>query len=157
VSIIGNLPRGLLAALGSQNFGESPRQLSDVVSPVVDSLNLYLLNQLVQVNGLNLAPTNGYNELITIPLGEVWRVQCVSLSVVTGAGESGSFAPAARANDSTVALANTEAVAASLSRNITSGPMDVWFPSGYSFGALCGEVTLAPSLGLNMIVTRIRA
>jgi hypothetical protein len=163
---ISRFPAGFLDLVGSQNFGENPRSLSDLVAPVVDIGSQYLVTLQVALFGNTAAGANGFNGFTTtqliVPVGEVWKVVALNTTVVSAAAQSGKFSPAVRiggAAGPAFPLADPVNYIAS-ETNWTYWDMDVfWAPAGYEFGAILAQVTGgAPTLVQGaMIYSRLKA
>jgi len=156
----GALPRGLLALVGAQNYGEAPNAISDAIACVLDVTALFLVNDTRVLFGSNAAPAGGFNSVgIQVPVGEVWNVRVFQALCAAGAGASCSFAPALRANNVAIALTNTQTAAASTTRHGSTGPLPdgLWLTSGTELGVLAGEVVLAPLVGLSILYSSYRA
>lgn len=154
---LASLPRGLLALIGAQNFGEAPKEMGNQVVPTIDVTKLYLLNEHRQTFGSTATPTNGYNSLITVPAGEVWNIRAMAALMSNGVGVTGAVVPAVRANNATTAMATSLAVAASSSRYVGL-PCDLWMPSGADLGVLCSDIAGGnPTVALNIVYTPYRA
>lgn len=94
---VGNVPAGLLSLLRAQNFGENPRDLSGTISSVVDVRDQYIFNNLEHGFAL-FTPTLGFvaqntptlsGEIsVTVPTGELWWIEDVSIRLNPQAGIS---------------------------------------------------------------------
>jgi len=94
---VGNVPAGLLSVLRAQNFGENPRDLSGSVQCVVDVGRQYIFNNLEHGFALftpaigfiaQNAPTLSGEIIVTVPVGELWWIEDVSIRLNPQAGIS---------------------------------------------------------------------
>lgn len=160
---LAGFPRGLLSLLQSQNFGENPRLLADVVAPCIDTLDLYAVNQQVMITGTSAAPGNGFNSLVNglgpVPTGEVWRVMQVSAFATTGGAASmDGFAPCIRQNGAILYLSDPLGIAINLTLwrpGALTAPL--YLPGGAEIGIYCQNVTGAPTVAVSVIAARLRA
>lgn len=118
MSVIQQIPPGLLSLLGIQSGGQNPQQLAGVVTPTMDMLGWYTASVLRTVGGAGDTITgNGVftAAALTVPSGEWWylidghaRVSCAAATQLTatahwliqrGAGAASVYAtPDRRAN-----------------------------------------------------------
>lgn len=163
---ISRFPAGLLDLVGSQNFGENPRQLADVVAPVVDIGQQYLVTLQVAAFGSTAAGAAGFNAFTNVPLvvpnGEVWKVVALNTTVVSAAGQSGKFSPGVRIGGTAgpaFPLGDPVNYVASENNWTFWDLQEFWAPAGYEFGAILAQVVGgAPTLVQGaMIYSRLRA
>lgn len=150
---VSKIPRGLLALLGIQNFGEAPRAMADSYSAVIDALDAFLASE-AQVINLAVTPTgtNGFYSPYTVPAGNVFVLAAGGSTVEMAAGFScqNTFAMRYNTNAGYIAsLAPQVPVAASSQvRSVRQGPV-LWCPAGTDLGAylsgVTGGVLAAPS------------
>lgn len=157
-STISNFPKGLTGLLGIQSFGETPRQLSDVVSGVLDLRDLYLLNFMQCGIGTDAAPalgsrnfsasTLGYIDLsLPVPANEVWFVHEYHVSVAPGAATGITVQPRVRASNASLGFApplTVTGIAGAPSVLVPSYFPRMWLPPGSLFGYLVNAITGAP-------------
>jgi hypothetical protein len=163
---LSRFPAGLLDLVGSQNFGENPRQMADVVAPVLDIGQQYLVTLQQAAFGTNAAAAAGFNAMTNVPLivpsGELWKVVALNTTVVSAAGQTGKFSPGVRIGGTagpSFPLGDPVNYVAS-ENNWTFWDMtEFWAPAGYEFGALLQQVVGgAPTLvQVAMIYSRLRA
>lgn len=165
MAIINKNPRGLSSLLGLFQGGKLPTDLSDIIVPTVELTRAYLLNDQVGVSGvLNPVPGNGPHltdlvpELI-VPQGEVWLVNYIATSGITGVGGTLTFAPAVRSDNITSYLAPPMVVAAAnLSRWNPSIVGPLWLKSGDGIGVVVADnVGAANIVAATASICRLRA
>lgn len=159
MSVLSGIARGFLSLLDSNNFGEQPRVLNETISPIVDMSELYLLTKQVFAFGGtagNLAA--GFNTILTVPAGEIWKIWHVDASVIPPAGASGLFAPCVQAEGTAIPLADAAPYVASTRNWVVSKlPAPTWLGAGVELGILAqGVVGLTPA-SLQVIVSKLRA
>lgn len=149
--------QGLWDLIGSQNRGEQPKELDDVIKPIVDLTDLYAFRNVQTKSASTAALAVGLNagSVITIPPGEVWFVQHVQMNVSCGAGEAcGTFAPYLQLRQNAIELLGDEfgAPVVANAEGLKGVVLDGWWlPSGTVFGMYVSNgVTLAPSGGLTV-------
>jgi hypothetical protein len=160
VSRLSSFPTALLSLLGSQNFGESPNELGQMVVPTVDIGELFALTKQVPVFGQLAAPAIGNNagQGIVVPSGEVWRVMYGGLFVNCGAGVSGEFTPTLLVEGSSCPLAMTYAVAASTQRQSPVVQVPMWIQAGTELGCTISPgLVLVPTVSMRYVVQKFRA
>jgi hypothetical protein len=169
---ISQLPRGLLALLGIQNFGESPRQLADLVSPVLELLDLYTLSTRECAVGTNAAPAlgpnlytapnSGYVDLSqAVPVGEVWYVHDYCVQVTPGAATSITIQPRIRTINASYGASIPMAITGAAGNpewDVPSPFRGVWVSGGTQFGFRVNAITGAPGAVQGIaFVSRYRA
>lgn len=165
--IISQLPAGLLGMLGIQNFGETPKALADVVSPVIDLGDCYAANQAV-LYGLATAANagaGGFNAMTsvpafaTVPGGEVWRLLAFScLGIANATGAVLQFAPAIQKDGTIVVLAPGIALAANETRFVASNiQFPLWLPAGTALGVYASTLTAGVTFSTQTLVARFKA
>lgn len=158
MSRLAGFPTGLLSLLGSQNFGEAPKELSDTVLTTVDGSPLYLLSQQVAQIGIVALPANGVNIALTVPLGEVWRVAYGGVFCLTGAGTTVDVTAIIGVDGGTVPLSSTVSLAATQQRFIPCIHRDIWLRAGQTLGAHLNLLVGANiSLSASYAISRLRA
>jgi len=160
MTILHGYPVGLLSMLGSQNFGVNPKELAEVVSPVVDLSDLYLLQFQQSVSGAVGVPGVGFNLAITVPAGQMWRVHALSGIIVHGAGVTADYALNVMPNNgASVAVSPSISVAANQTRwlPITGAPEGLWLTAGTTIGLdIASLVGVPASLAVSGIFSQIR-
>ena len=158
MSLISGFPRGLLDLLGSQNFGEAPRELGNVVFPVADITDLYLLSKksvdVVIANPLTNG-TNTANSLL-VPNGEVWRVDGFSVFASCAAGETVDITPVVTISGGTMAVGPTVPVAANQSRYAAMTLSPFWLPSGSRVQVFASGIAGVPFGSITAMVSKVR-
>lgn len=160
MSQIAGFPSGLLDIVGSQNFGEAPRDLSQVVSPTMDLTELYLLSKqrieavanFVVVNGSNTA-----NSLL-VPAGEAWRVYGFSAFVSFAVGDSGSMTALMTLNGIGMAMGETRLHVAGTVEAwfVYASQTPIWIPAGARLSLFATAVGGVPNASLQALVSRVR-
>lgn len=155
------LPKGLNALLSLRQGGLQPQVLADVVAPVIDTTQMYLLNLREYVSmGQQPNPvvgTNNYATSIVVPPGELWYVWAYLVSAAPGAGEAIDLAPAVAydGNPLSVPVANYVAgTAGQDNRSATVVPF--WAGPGTIFQFQVRSLTLQPDVFGAAIVTKLR-
>ena len=163
---LGNFPKGLLSLLGLQNFGESPRLLSDTVSPVVDQGEQLLLNFQESLFGANAAAANGFNAFaasdLVVPPGDVWRLIAFSVTVVAGVGCTGRMGCSVRTNGPGAGprfpISNPVDWVASTTNWVCMTTPPFWLLPGYQLGVEVAQLVGGPPvLAGQIIFDRLRA
>lgn len=162
MSRLAGYPSGLLSLTGSQNFGINPKELSDSVVPVVDIGELYAVTQQVVLSdNLNPVPGTGFRQgvpVVSVPVGELWRVLTMSVIAITPAASTITFAPAAQIQANVLFMNDPISVVASSTRWSVSKLPPAWFGPGTSFGVYVGELTGAAVItGISLLAARVRA
>jgi len=167
MATVGKYPRGFLSLLGLQNFGENPRDVGGVISPVVDIGDQFLVESFEIRTGNNAAGATGFNKFtnnsLIVPQGELWRVFAFSVQVVSGVGASGRFAAAIAVGSTAgvgprlVVSQQQDYVASQTAFNgLTQLPF--WAPAGYELGIELANVAgPAPSCDGGILFARLRA
>jgi len=159
VSRLAGYPTGLLDLVGSQSFGIAPKDLSDIVGPIVDLTGLYMLTKQVAAIAIMAAPANGTNATkgLIVPAGEVWSIRAGGVFVGAGVGVSGDFTPTMISNGLTVALGATTPVAASTTRwlEMTMGP--IFLKAGDELTCHISLIAGAPTVSIQYLVAKFRA
>lgn len=163
-SPITGFPAGLLSLIGSNTFGQSPRELGGVVAPTIELIDLYLAPKLeVAFNPGVAAIAAGQNTgaayTITVPTGETWFVRAISCFLSTAVGEAVTAQPWIQLPTSaggTMSIGNPTTLGASTTgwSNSTIAPLFV--PSGTRFGIWGSGVTGAPSGAVTALIARLR-
>lgn len=91
---IQRVARGLLDMLAMKSTGSTPVQLAPFMQSTVDVLELYLQDNRLVSNPSVSSPTAGYNTGSTVPAGELWIVNNISVLTQTAAGGPFTFCPA---------------------------------------------------------------
>jgi len=151
-------PNGLLSLVGSNNFGEAPRLLSEVVSPVVDVGELYAASKLETPAQSTFTVLNGANNAnsITVPAGEMWRVYKVSAFLSTGVGEAQRSVLIATYGGTSLAISGEANLGASTSQFLRSDDEPFWLLAGGRLGLFSFAPTGVPTASLAAFVTRLR-
>ncbi len=160
MSRLSGYPSGLLSLLGSQNFGEAPKDLSDVVSPVVDISGLYLLSSQSSALSVLAAPANGQNQGagLVVPKSEVWRVWGGGLAITNGVGVTGEYTPIINDGGISIPIGNTLVTAASQTRWVPMVQGPFWLRAGQELGVSIGALVGVPGLvAVSCLVSRLRA
>jgi hypothetical protein len=162
---ISQLPRGLLAALGLRNLGKNPGELSDLLAPTFETLELYLLNGVETVIGDDAAPAIGTRNFSAdtlasvVPQNELWYVWHYRLTSTAGAGTSITLQPTIRLQDAQQTMTNPQLVtgAAGLTQLVPSGFNGRWALPGSLFQYGVTAITGAPGLIRGVAqITRLR-
>jgi hypothetical protein len=156
VSRLAGYPAGLLSLVQSQSFGIAPKDLGDVIAPIVDLTSMYLLTaQRATANSGVLV--NGNNNLITVPDGEVWRVHICSATVIAGVGVTGALALTVRADANIVAISEHLVFVASTTRFLPMVADPFWLKAGDQLNVFGSEIVGAPTVQVNGLVSKLRA
>jgi hypothetical protein len=160
---LSGFPIGLLDLVGSQSFGEAPKELSPTIVPIVDVTPLYLANRFetivqnpatdVLANGQNSAKTF----VITVPQGELWLVQNVSAFLGTAAGEALTAYLWMTIGSAVVIISESVTLGASIIgwRAMTVHPF--YARAGSKFGIWGSGITGVPTASLTANVARFKA
>lgn len=171
MSRLSGFPQGFLSLLGSQNFGEAPKELAEFVQPTIEMLELYLLgNQRLQawVSNDTSAPTitdvsgaiyyTNPNNNMVVPAGQMWRVHLFGVQMQTGAGEAVNFSPAIAVNNLAMPLGDGPRVlGASASSWQRAEGCPFWLRSGDSLGVWQTGIVGAPNGQAYAVVSVLRA
>lgn len=86
MSRLSGYPAGLLSLLGSQNFGQTPNELGQMIVPIVDLTGMY--GQSKQ-SFETVAPGNAVNGVTStvfqVPVGETWILNAADVRMAPGA------------------------------------------------------------------------
>lgn len=157
MAIISRFAKGFLDLLGVQNFGENPRQLSDVVLPVVDIGNQYQV-ELLRPQATAIADILvGFNAVHTVPAGEVWCLKQGHAGVVTDAGEAFAGGLAVSIEGNAYSLGPLMTIGASSVNWSVSMFQDLWLPAGAAIGVFCQSKTGTVNGTVTSMTTRLRA
>lgn len=75
---IARRPNGLLDLLLTQQQGRSPRELGDIVTPVIDMQHFYETDRLTTAGMTITVTASNTSNTLTIPSGEVWNLKAWS-------------------------------------------------------------------------------
>jgi len=160
-----NFPKGLLDLVGSNNFGENPREMSDLITPVMEIGRLYLAQFLTTVAGIGVgAPTAGFNLIanLVVPTGKVWALYSVAAAFTTEAGVAGDvLVSLVSIGNVRTFLSNSVATAASQTKMSTTQFSDpVMLPAGTKLGVYLQNITGVPtgasSVECNALIAEFR-
>lgn len=159
---LNSLPRGLIEIVGAVTAGQNIRQMQEFVQPSLDLMIPYLLNQQEDITGA-IGPIAGLGQIAgpaaaKVPAGEIWYVWNLSLAVVTGAGQTVTFAPAF-AHLGSLQMVGDYSVSAP-NQNWKAGSWHpFWVNSGSQLCGHCSTLTAGPIAvaDLHAIVTRLKA
>jgi len=159
---ISKYARGLPSLLDLKVSGQGPRVFSDQVVGTIHLLDNYLLQGRESIIATaNVAPAVGFNSTgvptHVVPQNELWYVWEIEIGMTCGAGAAIRAAAAARYDGLAVSFNRTpfEAVAATFS-GFTSDHTPFWATPGTELGFIATAVTLAPSVTLAYLVTKLR-
>lgn len=156
--VISNLPRGLLELLGLQSFGETPRNLSDVVVGTVDLNELFLLNRMQAALGSDAAPAlgsrfftttvAGFPPLTPVPNNELWYLHEFHVSASPGAATAITVQPRIRASNTSLVYTTPVTITGAAGNPTVMVPANIprglWLPPGSEFSYLVSAITGAP-------------
>jgi len=116
VSFINRVPNGLLGYLGIKNFGRNATFLSETLTPVWDTSELYLANDAVYLNSTAGGLGLGITLVFDPPMDEVWWVHDYSVVFETAVGGAvvAQLCRVGLSNTSFVDLTTTIALGASV-------------------------------------------
>lgn len=154
---LAGFPTGLLSLVGSQSFGTAPKELGDIIAPTLELGELYLLTKQEGQVGVVAVPAAGPNNAITVPNGEVWRVNYGGVFVQTGVGVTLDWTPCAFANGGIVPIGDTHVQAASQTRLQAVKQAPLWLQAGQSLGVYITALVGAPTVSFSVAVSRLRA
>jgi len=160
--VIIGFPAGFNDLVGNNNFGEAPRQLSDVVVPTVDIGEQYLAaRQVVAFNaGGPFAIANGANGgagfTINVPAGELWRVYGYSALLTCGAGDSLAAQTILTVDGVTTATGAPILLPNNTVRWIHSSQTPFWARAGSRISVWGSEVVAAPTCSLTVLCTKLK-
>lgn len=158
MSTVSKLPRGLLSALGLQNFGEAPRELAMAYAPTIDVRELFLLDSRETVIFTTQAtPVVGSNFFANgaVPAGELWFVWQYFVGATPGAGEAIRLGPSIQYQSVNMPVGFAETIAATQNgRAFAQAPF--WASPGSVFGFWAQSLTLAPDVDAAAFVTKLR-
>lgn len=161
MSRLSGFPTGLLSLLGSQNFGEAPNELGDVIAPTVDIGELFALTRQEAIFVSYATPTTGNNNGagLIVPPGEIWRVMAGGAFAAPGAGVTFQFGPHVIVGNTTPLAPFVAAVASQIRVNpIPFGGF--WIGAGSELGVYLSDVVGVPGAGsvsLRYLVQKFRA
>jgi len=138
VSGISRIPAGLLGFLGIKNGGQYPQRLATELLPTWDLSDQYS-EYGAQLQGLNLQVTaTGYIAYFTPPVGEVWRIHDIGLTVQCAVAELflGSVARSQTAGGTVVPITDHLSVAASSSGVVVVPRVPMFLNPGDNLGVI---------------------
>lgn len=151
-------PSGLLALLGSQSFGEAPKELGDVIAPIIDTSSLYLLTAQSAAVQIIAAPANGINAGLRVPQGEIWRCHVVGGLCISNAGNTLDWTLAFESQGGVGPLSDTISQVASTTRWIASKAGPFWLRAGEQIAPYISALVGVPvSMSITALVSRLRA
>jgi len=154
---LSGFPVGLLGLLDSQNLGETPRDLNEVIVPTVDLTEFYALPKGEPEIAIIAAPANGFNVGVTVPDREVWRINFGGAFAITDVGDSFNFAPAVNFEAGVVPIGKMVAIAASQQRFSVASQLPIFVPSGSVIGVYIAELVGVPTaVSVALGITRLR-
>ena len=160
MSKIAGFPTGLLALLGSQNFGMSPKELVEAVQPCLEMTPFYLTSQMTTVSITLSAPANGGNQAqgFSIPNGENWFIHAIGLQVLAGVGVTGEFTLYQTAQPGTgfCPIADTQVMTASTFRMKAALVDKFWMRSGSEVSCHIANLVGVPTVSIAAVVTRLK-
>lgn len=165
MSGINRSPSGLLSFFGIKNTGRNPAALQEVLSPTLDLVNWYLIqnSESVSINGAVAAI--GLNTLTNVPETETWAILACAVNSVAamGAGQ-GLLVGGAWARNPNALTIYPLTVWPGL-KTVTAGEVavswsrsgDVTFaPPGAVLGFYCGYLTAGPiTCTMNLTIVRM--
>lgn len=158
VQRVSGLPAGLLSLVGNNSMGVNPADLGDVIAPVVELSDLYLLAfQTVvstNVNPLLAGPNTGAVNL-TVPTGERWFIHSIDAAVFAVAGASADISAAMVQDGVTSMLTSSLVVPVNTTRFISAQPR-VWIPAGAALRMYGASIVGAPIGGLTAVISKLR-
>lgn len=163
MSRLAGFPQGLLSLLGSQDFGEAPNELSQVIVPIVDLTPMYQASkQSIETTspGNAIAGVNGTT--FQVPTGETWIIKAADVRMAAGAGAAVSAfclvitSPGPSGNAALFA-SEMSAVAANQIRHANLRFPGIVLPSGAGIGYYAEGLTLATPVFVTVAATRLRA
>lgn len=160
MSRLAGYPGGLLSLLQSQSFGEAPKDLSDVISPVVDIAGLYLLTAQRPALAIVAAPANGQNQGagLIVPAGEVWRIHAGGVLVQHGAGDTGTYTPIINNEGISMPCGNTVDMVATSERWLPIVQTPFWLRAGQELSVSIFNLVGVPTLvAISCLASRLRA
>lgn len=160
MSRLAGYPTGLLDLVGSQSFGQAPKDLADVVAPVMDLSPLYLLTKQVAAIAIVAGPANGTNagKGLIVPPGEVWSVRAGGVFVATGVGVTGDFTPSMISNGLTVSLGDSTPILASTTRWLRFAPPGpIFVKAGDELTCYISALVGAPTVSIQYLLAKFRA
>jgi hypothetical protein len=147
-----------LNLVGSQNKGLAPNELADVIAPTIDLGPMYLVSRQEAEAAIIAAPANGINNAITVPTGEVWRVNFGGAFCATPAGVTLDWALAANLDGGAMPLADTLSQAASQTRLMAMKSGPIWLTGGQSLGVYITNLVGVPTfVSVSFNISRMRA
>ena len=158
---VGKLPRGLVALLSLRDSGEAPRLLADTIVGTVQMQELFLLqDREVSTGPTNAAPAVGANFFtpsVVVPAGQLWYVWEYFVASSPGAGAAIDMAAAAVLDGLSLMMPLGDYASAAATQNVRCrADHPFWAGPGTEFGFTVRSVTLAPSVAVGLIFTRIR-
>lgn len=143
-------------------MGNNVRELADVVSPVIDIGDQYVVNVIDTIFG-GCNPANNFvaaagNLAGGIPSGETWKVHAITGSYVTGGAVTiADIAPAIQINGVAFLLSNPIAVPINRITWSISNLPPMWLPSGTLFGLYSQGVVGAPVGTVQVLASRFKS
>lgn len=145
---LNRIPWGLLGFLGIKNGGRYPEELSAVLLPTWDLLELYTVaNRTVTTPRNATVNAVGYQAYETVPNGQIWYATQMSANAATlTAGQALQFCLASTdaAATSTVALDNPNGGYVAGERPTATLTRSVWFAPGDTIGIIVSRITAGP-------------
>lgn len=154
---LSGFPTALLSLLGSQSFGNAPKELDDVISPVIDTAELYLVSAQQGMAGVVAAPAGGYNRGLIVPQGEVWRVNYGGAFVLSGVGVTLDWTPCVRIDGGIVPMGDTIVQLASQTRLEAFELLPIWIEAGQELGVYVSALVGVPTISVAFSVAVLRA
>lgn len=168
MSRIANYPAGLLSLLGIKNSGDAPGELSPTMLAQLDALPLFQQNNMehgfalftpalgiVTQDAITLAAAGEI--LLTVPAGELWWIENVTLRLNPAAGISytGQIVLLERPAQAT-ALNDISAVVANPRHVLLKGPIPgFWMTPDTRLAANYDTITGAPGVGSSLMTVRL--
>lgn len=162
-----NQARGLSALLALRSGGIQPNTLAELVAPIIDLSDLFLLNgrqtigfnQIVGVAvGRNDFPAPGPLADAVVPPGEMWYVWDALVQATLGAGVAVDVACGCLFDSSIVIAGPTGAYEAGAANQDVRAHIDrpLWLGPGSRMVALVRSVTGAVTVSGAAVVTRLK-
>lgn len=126
--------------------GEGFRQVSDGISVTIDSERFLGLNRRIQPVYTSAAGVAGFNQLAVVPVGKVWCLRTLALSVDSPAASGAGIriATTTPGSASGVALSGIQNIGASITGSVHLVFPNILLEPGTTIGAVLTNVTGGP-------------
>lgn len=155
---ITNPPRGLISILGLNDMGDVPRELSPIVAPTVDILQLLLLDRESVSASSGFSTINSVGVLGPVPVGEMWYIHAFGVTTsVLAAGESIKITAGFIAANNYIAGSLPDTAVAGARAEVFIEE-NFFLPPGGQLACRSNQITTGGTISVtgNAVITRLR-